>query len=128
MSFLSKHTEVLSQMQHSLSGMNVYGSENEMYLSDFPAIGFFLGTPVLTQETNTYHEIEYDYILSAMDLYDRDDPDAQLAVLSSTYNDLVSVIKTMGFDVVINPEQMLSIEFGGGSFITGWTTVVRFNA
>lgn len=127
--FLKKHAALLTAIGTEYSDTyEVYGSEQEMSLGSFPAIGLFLGSPVISKECLSYVPIEYEFILMCADIYDRDEGSSQIEKQYAMFDLLETVINKFGYHVIENPEPMVSIAFGEGSFITGYSTIIKFNS
>lgn len=128
--FLKKHEDLYSALvaKTKYDAYNKYDSENSLSLGSFPAIGIFLGTSTNSKECNSYVPIEYTFVLMTADLYDRDDPADQKTKQYAMFELIEDVIAEFGFEVITDIEPMISIAFGEGSFITGFTTMIKFNA
>jgi len=128
--FLKKHEQIFQALQaeEAFDSYNLYDSENALSLGQFPAIGILLGTSRNTRESNAYVPIEYTYILMVADVYDRDDPADQKAKQYAMHDLIESVIEKFDFNVITDIEPMVSIAMGEGGFITGFTTMIQFNA
>lgn len=127
--FLLKHESIVAATIAKLGvGTEIRMSEQEMSLGQFPAIGIFLGTPIISRETLSFVPIEFTFMLVCADIYDQDDPTSQQLKQYTTYEALENVISKMNFEVASNPEPMISIAIGEGAFITGWTTMIKNNA
>lgn len=128
--FLKKHEALYKEISENtdFAAYNVYDSENSLSLGSFPAIGIFLGTSTNTKESLAYVPVEYSFVLMTADLYDRDDPDDQKNKQYAMFDLIESIIAEYGYNVVTDIEPMISIAFGEGSFITGFTTMIKFNA
>lgn len=126
--FVLKHEELLESLKDT-TNQNCYGSQNEMSLAgEFPCLGLFLAAPIIDKQSGTYVELEHIFLFGAFDRYDRDDPDSEKTVQYSTYEALVDAIDKMNFEVTSDPEPMIGLAFGDGSFISGWTLFVKYNA
>lgn len=127
--FLKKHEDILAELTSQYKDeYAVYGSEQDMSLGIFPSIGLFIGTPIVNTESIAYVSKEYTFVLTCADLYDRDTTGDQIAKQYSMYELMEDVIDKMSFRVIADPEPMISIASGEGSFITGWTTLIKYNA
>jgi hypothetical protein len=131
--FLKKHDELIKLVQSKLTSLSVnnltvYGSEQEMSLGNFPAIGIFLGFPLTSRETDTFVPLEYTFLLTVANVYDTDDPNDSLTQQYSMYDLLEEVVNECSLRIASNPDPMISIAIGEGSFITGWTLLVKYNS
>jgi hypothetical protein len=128
--FLKKHEELFSDLtdENTFSEYNLYDSENSLSLGNFPAIGIFLGTSRNSKEVLSYVPTEYTFIIMTADTYDRDDPADQKDKQYAMFDLIESVIDKFGFNVITDIEPMVSIALGEGGFITGFTTMIKFNA
>jgi len=128
-SFLLKHSALITALGTAFAGYSICASEIAMNNSaTFPAIGLFLGISSNEKSVRSYAPIEYSYILCVFDVIDIDDAVDYLAKQQSTFDLLESIINTMDFTLASEIEPVTSIAQGEGSFITGWTTAIRFNA
>ena len=128
--FLKKHEDLYKALTDStdFKSYNKYDSENSLSLGSFPAIGIFLGTSTNSKQCNSYVPVEYTFVVMTADLYDRDDPADQKTKQYAMFELIEAVIAEFGFEVITDIEPMISIAFGEGSFITGFTTMIKFNA
>lgn len=128
--FLQKHEEILAELADTYDDGTyaIYGSEQDMSLGSFPCIGLFVGTPIISRDAISYVPVEYTFILTCADLYDQDKVGDQIAKQYSMYDLMEDVISKMGFRAITNAEPMISIASGEGSFITGWTILIKYNA
>ena len=125
---VKKHQDVLEKLA-SETNMRCYGSDNEMYQAgEFPCLGLFMAEASINLESRSYVELEYLFLFGVFEEYDRDDPLSQKAIQYSTYETLVDVINKMKFEIASNPETMTGLAFSNGSFVSGWTVFVKYNA
>lgn len=126
--FLKKHESIADAVKVKYPNYSVAKSENELSLSSFPAIGVFLGVSQHNKASRTYVPYEYSYVLCVFDVYDFDSATDLLIKQQETFEMLEKIIEEMSFSVLTDIEPAVSIGIDEGSFITGWTTSIKFNA
>lgn len=125
LNFLETHQNLVSQLKTKYGDtLSVPGSENEMVLGRFPALGCFLGVPDHSREMGSFLLMGGAYILCCFDLLDNDSPTDLGEKQRSTFETLVTVIEEQGFQIITEIEPATTIATGEGSFITGWTTMI----
>lgn len=126
--FLRKHADLVAELAAAYTKYNVVASEIGLQQSTFPAIGLFLGSSEFSRDSRAYAPIEYTYILCVFDEIELDDAAAFLTVQQETFDKLEAIIVAMGYNVLTEIEPIVSLGVGEGTFITGWTTTIKFNA
>lgn len=127
-SFLTLHESLATDLKTKYPSYNIVKSESELSMGEFPAIGIFLGASEHSTESRTYAPIRYSYILAVFDVYDFDSPTDLLAKQQSMFELMEDIISKTGYKVLTYIEPTVSIGIDVGSFITGWTTAIEFNA
>lgn len=126
--FLAKHEALTDALEIEYTEYNIAKSESELSNGTFPAIGLFLGISEHTKESRTYSPRIYTYILCCFDAYEFDNPEDLLAKQQTMFDLIEDVISTMSYSVLTDIEPIVSVGTNVGSFITGWTTTITFNA
>lgn len=128
-SFIAKHTALIDAITSGYGTLvSVASSENSLLLGSFPAVGCFLGMPQQSLQSRTFVLTGHSFVLGSFDLLDNDSPTDQLTKQKSTLEMLSKIIEELGFEVITEIEPLTTIAIGEGSFITGWTTTIYFNA
>lgn len=128
--FIVKHNEIYSSLCEKYENdYNICRSESEMNQGKFPAIGIFLGSAILFQDTiESYIPQSFVYMLMVADIYDRESYNSQRIKSAEMYNLLVNIITQMHFKVITNAEPVINIAFGESEWITGWTVMIEYKA
>lgn len=128
--FIVKHNEIYNSLCAQYENdYNICRAESEMNQGKFPAIGIFLGSAILFQDTiQSYIPQSFVYMLMVADIYDRDSYDSQRIKSTTMYNLLVDIITKMNFKVITNAEPVINIAFGESEWITGWTVMIEYKA
>lgn len=127
--FISKHTALVQAITAGYGSLAaVSSSENAMLLGTFPAIAVFLGIPQQSLQSRAFAVVKHSFVLGCFDLLDIDSSTDQLTKQKSTLELLVKIIEELELEVLTEIEPLTTIATGEGSFITGWTTIIHFNA
>lgn len=126
--FLQRHENLLGELASAYPELSVAGSENALLLGSFPSIGLFLGIPAHSVHSRACVIVQHSFVLVCFDLLDNDDPADQLAKQKSTLASLLDIIDKFSFNILTEIEPITTIATGEGSFVTGWTTMITFNA
>jgi len=126
--FLKKHEDLALALETAYPNYVIAKSESELSMGNFPAIGIFLGVSEHEKRARAYAPIRYSYILCTFDIYDFDNPSDLLTKQQAMFDLLENIINTMSYTVLTDIEPAISIGIDVGTFITGWTTVIIFNA
>jgi hypothetical protein len=124
--FLTKHSSLADQLAAQYPDYIVAKSESELALGNFPAIGIFLGSSEHSKESISYIPIVHTYILCVFDAYDMDSATDMLEKQRVMFDLLEDIIDKMSFNVLTDIEPEVSIGIDFGTFITGWTCVIKF--
>jgi hypothetical protein len=127
--FLLKHQVLVAQLTASYGETyNIARSESELTMGTFPAIGLFLGISEHSKESRAYAPINYTYILVCFDSYEFETDTDLLEKQQAMFGLMEQIIQEMSFEVLTDIEPVVSIGIEEGSFITGWTSTITFNA
>lgn len=126
--FLKTHESIATALKAAFPSHVIAKSETELAMGNYPAIGIFLGVSEHEKKSRTYVPISYSYILCAFDIYDFDSPSDLLSKQQEMFDLIESIIRTMNYTVLADIEPAVSIGIDAGTFITGWTTAITFNA
>ena len=126
--FLKKHESIAQDLQTAFPDYQIAKSETELAMGSFPAIGIFLGVSEHEKKSRAYAPTSYSYILCAFDAYDFDSPTDLLLKQQAMFDLMETIITTMSYTVLTDIEPAVSIGIDAGTFITGWTSAITFNA
>jgi hypothetical protein len=126
--FLKIHESLATALKVLYPNYVIAKSESELSMGNFPAIGIFLGISEHEKKSRTYVPIGYSYVLCTFDTYDFDAASDLLAKQQTMFDLLEDVISKSSYTVLTDIEPAVSIGIDAGTFITGWTTVITFNA
>lgn len=127
MSFINRHTSLFNSLKTycNTKSYGCFKSEGEIRNADkFPAVGLFLGFPIISNESSAFIPLSYHYMLVVMDLYTIDESTSEYSALSNTYDKLVDIVETMKYDLEDAIEPFTLINENEGSFMTGWITTI----
>lgn len=125
--FIELHHELVEKISAAFPDYHIARTEAELVAGKFPAIGMFLGVSDFSRETFSYVPTDFYYILCVFDFYDFTDAATLASAQESTFIELENIIRTCDFRLAAEIEPMVSIAIDEGEFITGWTTMIRYN-
>ena len=125
--FLELHNQLAGMIAQAFPGYNIAKTEAELLASEFPTIGIFLGVNEFSRETTVYVPVSFYYILCVFDVYDFDNPPDLASVQHATFSKMEEVIREFNFELVDNIEPIVSVGTDVGSFVTGWSTAIKYN-
>jgi len=127
--FIVKHEALIVSLKAQYSTYGSFDSELELANSSiFPSIGVFLGVSSSNSEIIKYKPMTYSYILGVFDRIDLSNSSDALIKQKDLFSLIENIIETMGYRVVGDIEPLTEVAINEGSFISGWTVPIQFNA